>query len=67
VVKRSLTNEGPYGGEAYKYRHWMIASIEAYTGPLDDLGNLHAETLEKLYIEIVGKNPQLHFKIRRIK
>ena len=56
-------SEGPYGGAQYEYREWMIERIEGYTGRLHDIGNLHAETLEKLYKEIVKKNPSVQFRL----
>jgi len=58
-------SEGPYGGRQYEYREWMIERIEGYTGRLDGIGNLHAEPLEKLYREIVKKNPEEQFRLER--
>ncbi len=54
-----------YGGEDYDYREWMIKRIEVFTGHLYDIGNLHAETLEKLYERIVGKAPSTQYRIER--
>lgn len=56
-------SEGPYGGAQSKYRAWMRDKIEDHTGFLYDIGNLHAETMEKLYRAIVGKNPRPQFKL----
>lgn len=35
------------------YGNWMISKIAEYTGTLYDIGDLHNETLEKLYAAIV--------------
>ena len=58
-------SEGPYGGQQHAYRDWMIERIEGFTGTLYDIGNLHAETLEKLYKEIVKKDPREQFRLER--
>ncbi len=58
-------SEGPYGGAQSDYRKWMIDRIENYTGHLYDVGNLHAETLEKLYRVILKNNPRDQFELDR--
>lgn len=58
-------SEGPYGGKQYEYREWMRDKIEDYTGHLYDIGNLHADTMEKLYKAIVKKNPEEQFRLER--
>lgn len=47
------------------YREWMVERIERFTGPLERLDTLHAVTLEKLYTEIVGKDPREQFRLER--
>jgi len=51
-----------YGGEYYEYMQWVIGKIEGYTGHLYDIGNLHAETVEKLYRAIEKKDPRVEYE-----
>jgi len=39
--------------EYRRYGDWMICRIVERSGPMYDLGNLHNETLERLYTSIV--------------
>jgi len=56
------------GTSAYRqYGDWLIKHVETYTGPLYDLGNLSNPTLEKLYEQIVGKNPWLQYRLEHPK
>ena len=59
--KEGELSEGPLGGRLHAYRQFMIGEIQKLTGPLYDIGNLSAKTLEALYSQIIGKTPRQDF------
>ncbi len=55
----------PGTSEYRQYGDWMISKITEYTGRLYDIGNLHNETLEKLYAAIVQNATHPYTAYRR--